>query len=172
MNRQSQPLLCIHISRFSGILDAVRNRVLQWSLDLERDGITGDGVNFHKNELEKAQGVNYQIENYVAGNMSADQIQIGTKDSKQINHEPYSTSDLRTLVTILERDKGALNLTEQDMAVLNNDIAILKSQTESSELEPSKVGSALRSAKSIAEGAAGNIVGSGVVAQISSILGI
>jgi hypothetical protein len=51
------PLECyIHVSRnsLSGILDAVRNTILNWALKLEQEGILGEGMSFTSEEKAKA----------------------------------------------------------------------------------------------------------------------
>lgn len=55
--RISVPLeVTLHIGRSSvvGILDAVRNLILDWSLKLEGDGILGDGMSFSPEERKRA----------------------------------------------------------------------------------------------------------------------
>lgn len=56
----------IHIDRSAivGLLDRVRGKVLDWSLDLERAGILGEGVSFTQQEVEKASGVTVQIDSF------------------------------------------------------------------------------------------------------------
>lgn len=51
-------------SEIAGIIDSVRNILLEWSLKLEKDGILGDGITFSKEEKEKASTVNYHIQNF------------------------------------------------------------------------------------------------------------
>jgi len=51
------PTLIVDKSQLDGILDAVRNEILNWSLELERQGILGDGMSFSTEELDKAKSV-------------------------------------------------------------------------------------------------------------------
>ncbi len=59
-------------ARLQGIIDTVRNRILDWSLQLEADGVVGDGIKFTREEMEKAQVTqqNIHISNFqgVLGN--------------------------------------------------------------------------------------------------------
>jgi hypothetical protein len=42
---------------YSGILDAIRRRVLDWALNLEADGILSEGLSFSQDEKSRvAQG--------------------------------------------------------------------------------------------------------------------
>ena len=48
----------------AGILDTVRNKILDWALELEKKGILGDEeMNFSDKEREQAQSVT--INNYI-----------------------------------------------------------------------------------------------------------
>lgn len=42
-------------ANLQGIVDTVRNRILEWSLQLEADGVLGNGIKFTTEEVEKAQ---------------------------------------------------------------------------------------------------------------------
>lgn len=72
-----------HLSRaaVSGIIDAVRNLVLDWCLQVEKDGILGEGLVFSAKEKEVAAQSNYTI-NYNAP-VTHSQIQQGSPHAKQ-----------------------------------------------------------------------------------------
>ncbi|HXF15322.1 MAG TPA: hypothetical protein VN517_19390 [Terriglobales bacterium] len=56
-----QPTRHLSRSSVSGILDAVRNMVLEWCLQLERNGILGEGLVFSGKEKEASAHSNYTI---------------------------------------------------------------------------------------------------------------
>ncbi len=62
-----------------GVVDSVRTAVLNWSLQLEKQGILGQGMTFSEREKESAKNIIYNIENFtgVFGDVSADTIVIG-----------------------------------------------------------------------------------------------
>ena len=63
-----------------GIVDAVRNQILAWSLKLEREGILGTDITFSEDEKEKAKAdSSISIGNFhgVLGNVQAENLQIG-----------------------------------------------------------------------------------------------
>ncbi|OYW26459.1 MAG: hypothetical protein B7Z44_15845 [Caulobacter sp. 12-67-6] len=51
-------------SAIIGLLDRVRGKVLEWALELELAGITGEGVSFTNQEVERALSMALQIENF------------------------------------------------------------------------------------------------------------
>lgn len=73
------PTLLIGRSTIRGILDAVRNDVLRWSLELEKQGILGEGMTFTIAEKTKAAGVTYQIGTFsgILGNVTDSHVQVG-----------------------------------------------------------------------------------------------
>lgn len=68
-----------------GILEAVRQYVLKWSLDLESKGILGENMSFTPEEKQKAEGGPvYNISHSTGvflGNVKADALQVGDYNS-------------------------------------------------------------------------------------------
>jgi len=65
--RQGGPLvpeLLVGESRIFGVLEAVRNIILEWSLKLENDGILGEELTFSKEEQQIAATSTYTIQNF------------------------------------------------------------------------------------------------------------
>lgn len=77
------PTLLVGHAQLYGILEAVRNRILEWSLELEAKGVFGEGLTFTKDEVTKASHVVYNIGAFsgVLGNVSSSQLQIGDYNS-------------------------------------------------------------------------------------------
>jgi hypothetical protein len=73
------PTLLLGKSTIRGLLDAVRNEVLRWSLELEQRGVLGEGMTFSAEEKTRAAATNYHIGTFsgVLGNVSSSQVQIG-----------------------------------------------------------------------------------------------
>lgn len=77
------PTLVVGRAQLLGILDGVRNEVLNWSLELEKQGILGEGMTFSKEEINKASSTTYNIKTFkgVLGNVNASNIQFGDYSS-------------------------------------------------------------------------------------------
>ncbi len=52
----TRPYLFCSRTTISKIIDVVKNTILEWSLKLEEEGITGDGMSFSEEEKKKAAG--------------------------------------------------------------------------------------------------------------------
>jgi len=72
------PTLLVSRVEIIGILDAVRNLLLEWNLRLESDGIVGTGLEFSEQEKQKATEPTYKIENFmgVLGDVSGGSVEI------------------------------------------------------------------------------------------------
>ncbi|MGF0031649.1 hypothetical protein ACQRBN_01615 [Bariatricus sp. SGI.154] len=67
------------------IVEQVKNKILEWALLLEENGILGEGLQFTAEEKEKVYNIP-QIVNYVSnfyGDVRESQVQQGTTDSVQ-----------------------------------------------------------------------------------------
>ncbi len=52
-----QPTLHVSRTEIVGILNAARNTVLEWALELEKEGVIGEGMTFTKEEKQAAEQV-------------------------------------------------------------------------------------------------------------------
>lgn len=69
----------------ANIVEQVKNKILDWALLLEENGILGEELHFTENEKERVNSIP-QIVNYVSnfyGDIRESQLQQGTKDSLQ-----------------------------------------------------------------------------------------
>jgi len=76
------PTLLIDQCQIAGILDSVRNEVLNWSLELEKQGILGEGMSFSTEEIKMANSViNINTFKGVLGDVSSSNVQLGDYSS-------------------------------------------------------------------------------------------
>jgi len=82
---ESKYQLFISCNSIVNIIEQVKNKILDWSLILEEQGIIGNGLMFTQEEKAKAQN-EPKIVNYISnfyGDVLDTQIQVGTFGSKQ-----------------------------------------------------------------------------------------
>ncbi len=70
LQRGIKPTWRISRQQIPPILDAVRNKILDWSLELEAQGIKGDDMMFSKEEVGKAATVIFNINNSTVGDIN------------------------------------------------------------------------------------------------------
>jgi hypothetical protein len=109
-----RPMLHISPNRIHGVLDIVRNTVLEWALKLEEEGILGEGLSFSVQEKEKAQAnPNINIQNFqgILGNVS------GSSVSQDLNMS-IQMSDFKSLAEFLRaKDISAEDISELEKAI-------------------------------------------------------
>jgi hypothetical protein len=73
---QFRQILAIPNSKFKRLLDAVREEVLNWTIELEKRGIMGEDMTFDENEQNSAVSQTFHIEKVigVAGNVSRSKV--------------------------------------------------------------------------------------------------
>ena len=143
----------------------VRDLILEWSLKLEKLGIMGEGLSFSPAEKTKAGSSHItigSIQNF-AGNIG----QVGGESSIQASQEITSSLDLDAVRRLaIQMNKYANELPAQTRPALEQLDKELKSVTPSQ----SKVRAILGSVKNVLEGAAGNVIASGVLMELAKIL--
>lgn len=150
-----------------GIFDAVRNLTLEWSLQLEQAGVLGENMSFTVTEKMEAKPVSQQffIQNAgVVGNVTDN----ATVTNNQAVNGPLSVSGVLDLVAQAKTSIAALPAEAQNhvASVLNE----LEVEAKKPAPDQSRIRTLLASAKTICEGAAGNLVATAIVAGITALL--
>ena len=105
------PTLIVDRSQLFGILDAARNEILNWSLELESRGILGDGMSFSSEEINKAESVTYNIQSFkgILGDVSSSNVQIGDYSSihDALKESGVPQKERNELENILDEIKSA-----------------------------------------------------------------
>jgi len=163
MEVQMQPSLFISKSVFHGVLDTVRNRVLQWALNLESAGVVGDGLSFSPTEVSAAKHVTNITNNIGAmHNSQLQQLSAGQQSYQMIERRDE-------LVSLLEQIKNAAT-SEGAPAQVAVDIDTVLIQLQSDSPKRGVVEESLKSLRTILEGAAGGVLSS-YVPQLVGLMG-
>lgn len=150
----SRPLIKFSSVQVTGVIERVRSRVLDWALDLEGRGIIGEGMSFTPQEKQAVQEQHYHI-----SNVSGSQIQISSNGSTQT--QANTGTDIEALKGLVQALGAALADAKGDTAdELRADLATLKAQADSPKPKWEIIKATARSIKTVAEGAAGNILAS------------
>ena len=164
MNVPLQPTLHVAPSEVVGILDAVRNNVLDFALQLEQEGILGEGMSFSKDEKKMAGQINYHVTNNI-GTMQNSQIQQHSSGTQNLT----SGGDLNAILVFLEKLRPMicdLKLERTSEEELLAEITTVESQAKSPRPKQNIVLESLKTIRTILEGAAGNVLASGLLAEM------
>ncbi len=163
--------LLLSPSSLISILDAVRNKVLDWSLQLQADGIVGEGMSFRPEEKAKVSGKGntYHIGSIgsFAGNMGG---QVGGNVSgTSTQNVEQELEKVAALMGQLRQYRGQMGLGAKQQLEVSRQVDALDEELRGKKPKPEAISGLLKSIKAVMEGAAGNIVASGVVSAISGI---
>lgn len=93
-----------------GIIENIKNYLLEWCLKLEKDGILGDDFEFNESEKEKAKQVSQQVNYYgtvVTGNFNNSLI-------NSYNNNVIDTIDFLTLIDEIKKSLKNEKIEEED----------------------------------------------------------
>ncbi|MGD0238646.1 MAG: hypothetical protein ABSC55_29435 [Syntrophorhabdales bacterium] len=118
---QVRPTRVAQASQLAGILEKVRTRLLDWSLNLEAAGILGEGLTFSKEEKKKAEttqniqighfhGILGDVQNSTVSQTMTMTITSGSFDSlaKYLEDQGVSVRDIEDLKSALQEDPRPL----------------------------------------------------------------
>jgi len=160
------PVVVVDKSEINGILDSVRNIILDWSLKLEERGILGEDMTFSEQEKKAVPSITYNI-----GQMLNSQIQHGTSNSKQsISSEGIKLDELIKFVNSLRESIKDLKLQKDKESEFESEIMTIEAQTKSPKPKTSIIRESLISIKNILEGAAGSIIAAKLLEYLPAIL--
>ncbi len=147
-----------------GICENVRTKILNIALDLEKNGIKGNGMTFNNEEKEIARSV-------VITNNNG-QIQISSPGSNQTQTKTVDTEKLCELISALRKALGKDNSMSSDgRRELESELATLEAQAQSPKPKWPIVKETALSLKSILENAAGSTLASAALPLLSQFLG-
>ena len=152
-----------------GIIDAVRNLVLNWSLELEQAGILGEGMIFSRSDKDKAVPVTHQIFAQNIGNIGNVSDAAKVQNSQQgTQHQNINIQSIRDLKDQID---GAINLLPKEIAENVNDLnKELHAALDTEVPKPERIHGILTSIKTVCEGAAGNLTAQGIIGLITALI--
>ncbi len=151
------------------IVDAVRNLVLNWSLELEKAGIIGDHMEFSQDDKREAAPITQQFfaQNIgVVGNVT-DQAHVASEQSATMSVD----IDLTTVQDFVGQARQALPLLPEDTRnQLEPTISGLEKELAEDTPSQSRLRELMLSARSVCEGAVGNLAAQGVLGLLKGLL--
>jgi hypothetical protein len=141
------------VSRASiaNVLGAVRNTVLNWALQLEADGVLGEGLAFSDSEVEVAAKQGYNMNNFY-GPVGQAQIQQATRGSAQFQ---LDLDSIRQVVDDIEKQLDSLQLEADEQAEIRAELDTVRAQLASPRPKPGVIVQGLATVSRVLESAAG-----------------
>jgi len=164
-----EPALMVSQTQVAGIVDKVRNSVLEWALKLEEQGISGEGMSFSREEKEQANTVTFNVRNLI-GTIQDSQVQQDTSKSHQTYNKTLDFNTVRALMAELSARIEQLQLRPETKTELETEIKCINSQLDSPNPKAEVIRECLRSTRSIVEGATGSALFQGIVTAIGAFI--
>lgn len=153
-----------------GIIETVKNIIMEWILKLEEDGIIGVDMKFTDEEKKIASEKNYTVNNFY-GDILNSQIQQNSNHSSQTINNAL---DIGKVVKVLE----LINTHKKDILVsLDNPKDFKKeldvANDEVNKANPSKevISQSFKTIRNILEGITGNLIAAGILYKINLLFG-
>ena len=159
----------VNWASLSGIMDAVRNMILEWCLQLEKDGILGEGLVFSAREKEVAAHSNYVI-NYNAP-VTHSQIQQGSPHATQgMQVAESDRENIQAFIGLLNDHLSELKLATAEEQKLKTTVRQIETQVASPNPSHGALRQSLQTIRNVLEGCAGSLIASGPQFEIGKLL--
>ena len=160
--------LMLSVSSAHGIVDAVRNSILDWALTLEQAGITGDGLSFSEKEKIEAKPVMQQFFAQNIGHVgnAYDQARVISKQTASAHF------DNKEVLSIIEEiEKTIQLLPSEKRAEVSEKVQEVRVELAKPDDQQNhkRISGALGTIKNICEGITGNVVAQGIISLISNL---
>ena len=169
MEVRLQPTLHVPHTEIVGILDAVRNSILEWALELERNGVVSEGMTFSSDEKKAANQVTNHI-TYNISNMHNSQIQQNSPGAFQNLHVGLDLSKIDDILDKIKKSIGQFELDSDSENELLTEVSTIEIQSKSLKPKKAIIVESLKSIRSVLESATGSIAVAPFLAQIGSLL--
>lgn len=168
---QTQVALFMPKTNLVGVLDAVRNVLLNWSLKLEEEGILGEGLTFTPEEKRAAEYSPQQVNYYIESIGGSAQFQQGSGMNVQLSTANIEIQGVLDLLSLLRDKRDELSLDARAASELDAEVVTLEAQVKSPAPKSSIIRESLSSLRRIFEGAGGGAAAQGLIEAIKAIAG-
>lgn len=171
-NAQFEITAFVARSQYKNICQRVRNLILEWTLELEKEGIMGEDLEFTSTEKERAKS---EINNYgtlIMGSVSESEVKSEMINSFNNDNSGASIEEIKNLLNQITNIENVPGIDSSEMKTINSTIAALTEEISKKIPNPNKVSSLFLSMKSIFENAAGSVIASGIIYEINRLFPI
>ncbi|CTQ05744.1 hypothetical protein NUKP104_49900 [Klebsiella variicola] len=161
-----RPTLKFSTIQVQGIIEKVRSRILEWALDLEGQGVLGEGMTFTQQEKQIVQPQHYHFRD-----VSSSQIQIGSNSSSQTQTQTGGDmAALSALIALLHDAIRQGNIETEAREELQAELATLQAQAASPKPKWAVIKATAGSIKAVLENAAGGILAAQALPYLTALL--
>ncbi len=163
--------LMVNGSNVVGLLDAVRNTLLEWSLRLEKSGVKGEGMSFSDDERKKAHETQavYNIGTIqtFTGNMGSGSGNFSV-EGNTVNVMPKA--GIESLIHKIRDNEAQLGLEPESTRELHQALDGLQTELKAAQPSAKRINGFLASVRGVAEKAAGSLVAQGILYELGKLM--
>ena len=166
------PELALGSNQVRGLIEAVRDKLLNWALDLAEAGIQGEGMSFPPQEQQQAQQL-APVNIHIRGNATGFQFMQNSPGGQQqqtVTSEQKEAA-LAALLPWLAQVIAQGQLQREACAELQAELDTLKAQAASPKPKWPVIGAVASSVRAILEGAGGEVLAGPVLGWLATLTG-
>ncbi len=172
LNLDMEPIQVVGGNQLRALIDAVRNKLLTWALDLAEAGIQGEGMSFTPQEQQEAQQL-APVNIHIRGNATGFQFMQNSPGGQQqqtVTSEQKEAA-LAALLPWLAQVIAQGQLQREACAELQAELDTLKAQAASPKPKWPVIGAVASSVRAILEGAGGEVLAGPVLGWLATLTG-
>lgn len=151
------------------ILSRVRIAVLDWALELEKQGILGEDMSFNDYEKQKAAS-STTINNFFSGDVNNSQIQQNSNHSSQtIILEQNDIDSIKQLVSLLNDSIPDLPVEKDNIDCISEQLKVISKEMRAKEPKKSIISKCFSTVKNILVNVPTNLLVSGIISEIDKL---
>lgn len=150
---------------YFNILQTVRNIILDWTIELEKNGVLEENLEFSNQEIRAAQGNITNSGTLIYGNVNSANVARDANNSQNWSNGP-STSEISELLSQIESNMHASGISESQREIVQKQIEEIRTELQAQVPNPSAMVSMFESIRRVFENATGSVIASGIVHEI------
>ncbi|WP_232484508.1 MULTISPECIES: hypothetical protein [Aeromonas] len=166
------PELALGSNQIRGLIEAVRDKLLTWALDLAEAGIEGEGMTFTPQEQRQAQQL-APVTIHIGGDFNGGQLMVsspgGQQQQKVISEQKVAA--LAALLPWLAQVIAQGQLQREACAELQAELDTLKAQAASPNPKWPVIGAVAGSVRALLEGAGGGVLAAQALGWLATLSG-
>ena len=160
----------INVSGVAGIIETVKNIIMEWILKLEEDGIIGVDMKFTDEEKRIASEKNYTVNNFY-GDILNSQIQQNSNHSSQTINNALDIDKIVKVLELINTHKKDIIASLDSPKDFEKELDIVNGEVKKANPSKEVISQSFKTIRNILEGIAGNMIAAGILYQIQLFFG-
>ncbi|EET80300.1 hypothetical protein CSHOW_0317 [Campylobacter showae] len=145
-----------------GIIETVKNIIMEWILKLEEDGIIGVDMKFTDEEKKIASEKNYTVNNFY-GNVSNSQIQQNSNYSSQTINNSLDIDKIVKVLELINTHKKDILVSLDNPKNFEKELDVVNDEVKKANPSKEVISQSFKTIRNILEGIAGNLIVAGIL---------